>query len=500
MRQLIGYGGPLQRRAGQRLLAAAAVLACGVANPAAVAEQAESFRLQPPPPGPTQAVLTPKPQRFALANGLQVVLIERHDLPVVSMQLVMAGGAAHDPAERTGQAAACMALLSQGTASLDKVQLSERLADLAASLESWASADRQGLQLAVLSRNLLPAMDLFADSLLRSGLRDDELARWIARGKAAIEQAKANPAALAARVAPSVGWGLAHPWGRLTTAASLDRITASHCRAHVAALSPRGGWLYVAGDVSPAQLRTALEQRLSGWQGAEPVAAPLQPPQPRPGRLFFVPVHGASQSVVTVMQPGPRRDAADYEATTMMTAILSNGFSSRINMNLREVHGWAYGAGGAFSYNRDGSLLAIQAAVRADATGPSVVEIFREITAITAESVKPAELQREQQGAILALPARWSTARSVLQTFEGLRYFGLPLDWYDGFVARTAAVDAAAVLAAARAHLRAQTAQVLVVGDPALIDSQLRTLTAPTGPLAGAAVVVLDSDGAAVAR
>jgi zinc protease len=181
-----------------------------------------------------------------------------------------------------------------------------------------------------------------------------------------------------------------------------------------------------------------------------------------------------------------------------MTAILSGGFSSRINMNLREVHGWAYGAGGSFGYTRDGSVLSIQAAVRADATGPAVVEIFGEITAVMAEAVRPTELQREQQGAILALPARWSTARSVLQTFEGLRYFGLPLDWYDGFVARTAAVDAAAVLAAARQHLRPQTAQVLLVGDPDQLAPHLRALTAATGPLAGQSAVVLDSDGAEV--
>jgi zinc protease len=479
------------------LVTALAAAAVTWAQPAWAADP-EAFRLQAPQAGAPKAVRTPQPQRFALANGLQVVLVERHDLPVVSLQLVMAGGSAADPADRTGQASACMALLSQGTQQLDKVHLAERLADLAASLESWASVDRQGLQLAVLSRHLDAALGLFADSLLQPAMRDDELGRWVARSKAAIEQAKANPSALATRLAPSVGWGVGHPWGRVTTAASLDRLTAAHCRSHAATLSPQGAWLYVAGDVTQAKLRALLDQRLGNWQAAPPPLPPAAPPQPRTGRLFVVPVRGAAQSVITVLQPGPRRDASDYEATALMTAILSGGFSSRINMNLREVHGWAYGAGGSFGYTRDGSVLSIQAAVRADATGPAVVEIFGEITAVMAEAVRPTELQREQQGAILALPARWSTARSVLQTFEGLRYFGLPLDWYDGFVARTAAVDAAAVLAAARQHLRPQTAQVLLVGDPDQLAPHLRALTAATGPLAGQSAVVLDSDGAEV--
>lgn len=457
----------------------------------------EPWRAEPPRPGPVRAIQTPTPTLFQVA-GIDVVLVERHELPVLTMELVLQGGAAWDPPGKEGLAAVCMSLLSSGTRQLDKVQFAQAQADLAASVDAWAGVDQQGLQLATLSRNLAPALDLATATLLDPGLRADELARIVARRKASLVQARGNPSAVAGRVAPAITFGPQQAWGRIVTEATLSAVAVSDCQAHTAALSPVGARLYVVGDVTVAKLKDELGRRLAAWKTPAPKLAAIAAPSPMVGRVFAVNVSGAEQSVVAVMAQGPERGAPDYEATSLMMGVLGAGFSSRINMNLREKHGWAYGAGGGYQYRRGGSLLNLQASVRQDATGPAIGEIFAEMAGIRAADVQPDELAREKQGAILSLPARWSTGRSVGATLQGLQYFGLPLDWYQGHVARLEAVDLAAVRKAATDHVNPAAAQVLIVGDLAKLGPQLTQLVAD-GPLKGQAIVRLDADAKPVA-
>ncbi|MBI5610787.1 MAG: insulinase family protein [Deltaproteobacteria bacterium] len=463
---------------------------------AEAAADPEAWRATAPVPGPAKAVATPKPQVFR-AGPVEVVLVERHELPTVSMELVLAGGSAWDPPGREGQASACMQLLGSGTAKLDKVQFAEAQADLAASIDAWSGVDQQGLQLAVLSRNLAPALDLLADSLLRPGLRADELARIVARRKASLMQARGNPAAVAQRVVGPVAFG-PQAWGRLSTEASLAALDVAGCQQHAAALSPEGARLYVVGDVTRAALAKAWQARFAEWKTPAAQLAPIGAPQPPAGRVFTVDVPGAEQTVVQVLGQGPERSAADYEATQLMMGVLGSGFSSRINMNLREKHGWAYGAGGGYQYRRGGSLLSLSASVRADASGPSVREMLSEIATLRAAPATADELAREKEGSILSLPARWSTGRSIASTFQGLAYYGLPLDWYDGHVARLQAVDLGAVQKAAAAHLDYDHLVVLIVGDLKAIGPQVQALLAE-GPLKGQTAQALDSDGKPVA-
>lgn len=454
------------------------------------------FRAKAPAVGAPRAVATPKAERWKLASGLEILLVERHELPVVTLELVMEGGSAWDPAGKEGLASVCMALQGEGTQGLDKLQLAEALADLGSSIAAWASVDQQGMQAAALKRNLLPTLDLFADTVLKPGLRQEELARLVARRQAALQASKGNPASVAARVGAAVAFGPGHGWGRLVQQESLGALSVADCQGHAAALSPKNAKLFVVGDMTRAEVDAELGKRLQGWKAVPAKRAAIGPAKPMEGKLFFVEQPGAEQSIVAVMHHGPLRKAKDYEPTALMMAILGGGFSSRINMNLREKHGWAYGAGGGYGYRPDGSLLNLQASVRADATGPAIAEIFNEMAAIRDKPVTAEELERERQGAILSLPARWASGRSIANTFQTLLYYGLPLDWYGGFVARAQAVSAAAIQKAAQAHVRPAEAIVLVVGDPGKVQAQLDALLAE-GPLKGAKLVRIDSDGRA---
>lgn len=473
--------------------AAAAPAAAPAESPPLVFADAE-FRSQAPKPGPLRELATPQAQRWKLSNGLEVVLVERHELPVVTLELVLPGGSAWDPPGKEGLASLCMALQGEGTQALDKLQLSEALADLASTLGTWASVDQQGLQAATLKRHLQPTLDLFADTLLKPGLRQEELQRLVARRQAALQASKGNPASVAARVGAAVAFGPQHGWGRLVQQASLAALTVGDCQDYAARLSPQGARLYVVGDLTRAEVDAELGKRLAPWTRRASKLAALGAPKPMAGKLFFVEQPGAEQSVIAVMHQGPQRQAKDYEATALMMAVLGGGFSSRINMNLREKHGWAYGAGGGYGYRPDGSLLTLQANVRADATGPAITEIFKEMATIRDQPVTAEELERERQGAILSLPARWASGRSIASTFQSLLYYGLPLDWFGGYARRTQALQAPALLKAAQQHVKPADAVVLVVGDPAKVRGQLDALLAD-GPLKGGALVRLDADG-----
>ncbi|MBM4341893.1 MAG: insulinase family protein [Deltaproteobacteria bacterium] len=454
----------------------------------------EPYRATPPVAGKPRPAPTPKPQLFSLKNGIEVILVERHQLPTVTMEIQLVGGSRLDPPDRRGRASACTQLWGDGSDKRDKLQLAEALADLGSSFGASATTEHTSFELATMTRNLAQTLDLFTEVLLHPGLRPDELGRITGRRKAALLAAKSNPGQLASRLIGALAYGPANPRGWLTTDASLSALRVTDCRAYVDGHGPVGATLFVVGDITRDQVVDHLERRLGGWRAlGRQDAAPAEI-RPVAGTIFLSDVPGAEQSVVAMFHPGPQRVSQDFDATQVLAAILSSGFSSRINQNLREKHGWAYGAGGTYGYSRDGSVLVIQASVRADATGPSVREILQEMKTVRESEVSAEELSREKEGAILSLPARWSTGRSIGSTFEALRYFGLPWSYYDAFVERVHKVDTAAVLAAARAWVRPDKAQLLVVGDWSKVRAQVEGLTAD-GPWKGAAIVRVGADG-----
>ena len=210
--------------------------------------------------------------------------------------------------------------------------------------------------------------------------------------------------------------------------------------------------------------------------------------------FFFVDVPGAPQSQIYVGLEGPPRGSRDYEATLLMNEILGGGFGSRINMNLREKHGYAYGARSGFGYRRAFSTFAASSSVRTDATGPSLREISTELTNIRTGPPTDVELTRERTGAELQLPASFSTGSRILDTFSDLVFFGLPLDTYEGFRARLEAVDAAAIQRAASAHVRDKGVKVLVVGDGKVVRDDLEKI-AREKLFGDEGFVELDADG-----
>jgi zinc protease len=435
-------------------------------------------------------------ERFKLKSGIDVFLVERHNLPIVSLSLVFDGGSSLDPIGKEGLAAQCIGLMTDGTRELDKIAFEEALADLASSVSSGASADTHAVGLSALKKNLDATLDLWAASLLRPGLRRDEFDRALKRRLAGLQQMKGVPAAVAGRLAGSIIYGERHVYGRFATEASLRALAPEDCGPFIADhVKPAGARLFVVGDVTRAEIEDKIGGRVAGFKGRPRPAPRPGPPAPRKGRVFFVDMPDAPQSVVTLMHEGPKRTAADHPSTSVMSGILGEGFSSRINMNIREKHGYAYGARGAFQYTRADSTYRASASVKTDVTKESVLEMLKEIRGMRDGDPTAEELDREKQGRILSLPARFATGAEALEAYRELVYYGLPLTTYDSYVKNIASVDGAAVRRAARKHLRPERLRLFVVGDGKVVLPKLRELAA-LPELGGAGeVVVLDADG-----
>lgn len=427
----------------------------------------EAFRDTQPQPSAMRPFNLPGINQFNMA-GIDVYLVERHDLPVVSLELNFDGGIVTDKTGREGTASACMSMMSEGTKKLDKLAFEEALADMASGVSSYAGNESQGVSMRSLSKHFDATLALYFDTLMEPGYRQADLSRMIERRIESIKQSKGTPSSVAGRLTRNIVYGPKHAFGKIRTEKSLQKIKLNDCKAHHKAyIKPTGARLFVVGDMTKEQLTEKFAPLLAKWKGSPKKIAKVGTPKSRQGRVFFVNIPGAAQSSIYVAHPGPERKAPAYYANQLMTGVLGGGFSSRINMNLREGKGYTYGARGGFNYNRHFGTFIASSSVRSDSTRQSLTEIFTEISGMQSgkNPAKAEELAREKNGTILGLPARFATSSQVLSIYRNLQYYDLPLGYYNEYSEKVSAVTLEQVNAAAAKLLHSDNAVVVVVGD-----------------------------------
>jgi predicted Zn-dependent peptidase len=459
----------------------------------------EAFRAKQPTPGPEHSFKPPTIVTFPLKNGIDVYLVEDHSLPVVSMQLVLDGGAATDPDGAEGTTGLCTELLGQGTDKLDKSAFEAAQADIASSVNTGATTDQETITMSTLTKHLDATLDLWTGVILHPGLRQADFDRLLKTRVAGLTAMKGDPRGLAGRLFRSVVYGPKHPYGRFATEGSYKKVTLASCQKFVKdAIAPQGAKLFVMGDVSRADVENNVGKRLAGWTGKPKLGAAAAKSASRDGKVFFVDVPNAVQSVLMFVEEAPGRTAPDYFATDLAGSVFGGDFSSRLNMEIREKKGYAYGAFGGFRYSRAGGLLVAQASVRADATKDAIADMWSMLGGMN--DVSDDEVSENKNGEVLAMPATFATPADALSQFSQLVYYGLPLDYYERFVASVNAVTKADILKAAKDHFLLDKMQLLVVGDAKtqLAGVQALVDAGTFGPKT--TLVVLDPDGNVVKK
>ena len=379
-----------------------------------------------PKSGPAAKFVLPPFQRTKLANGMEVVVVEKHGLPTVSLNLVMRMGRSSDPATKLGLANLMAAVWDEGTSHRTGEQIADELASLGASLSIVADWDSSAARLFGLKRHLSKALDLYADVLRNPVFPESALVREKSIAQGRLIQVRDDANSLAQLAVAATLYGAAHPYGQSPygTPSTIRAITRADLmdfyRVHVC---PEESSLVAVGDITLAELVPELEKVFSGWKAAAEIRSGVTlpvPPAKKPTRILLVDKPGAAQSVIAVTQIGAARKSPDYYPLTVMNSIFGGQFSSRLNMNLRESKGYTYGARTAFDWRiqQPGPFLAT-ASVQTAVTAPALVEFLKEFRGITGVNpVGPEELEFSKAYLTRGYPADFETAAQIALHLE----------------------------------------------------------------------------------
>lgn len=437
-------------------------------------------RSKPPVPGAPPDVVLPAVQKSTLGNGLPVWIVEQRKVPVVRVLLVARAGGDTDPAGRFGVASMMASMMQEGAGARDSLALADAVDFLGASLDVRSGIDSSVVSLGVPVARLAAALPLMADVLQRPTFPAAELERLRQQALTGLLQVRDNPAALAARAFPRVLFGAAHRYGTAgSPRATLTALTVEDLKAaHARIFHPAHSLLVVVGDIGAAAAMPLLETHFGAWRGsgAAPSAAAIpSAPQPARREIVIVDKPGAAQSQIRIGQVGVARDTPDFFPLTVANTILGGAFTSRLNQNLRETHGYTYGASSGFDMRRAAGPFQAVAGVQTDKTAESVREFFNEFARMLAP-VPEDELSKARNYVALGYPAEFETTGDIAGSLATLFVYGLPEDYPARFVGRTLAVTQAQVATVAKRHFDASRFLVLVVGDRATIEAPLRAL------------------------
>jgi zinc protease len=426
-----------------------------------------------PGPAPPRSYRFPRFERRTLSNGLRLVVAPVSKLPIATVIAVMEAGATAEPAGKEGVAALTARLLPEGAAGLDGAALAERLEGIGASVESYADWDVAAVSLTALTDHLPDALALVRDLLCAPDFPEREVARLKEERLAELLQQRAEPRGLAdeqfARALYTSAARYAIP--SEGDAPSVRALTRDDVRAfYRARYRPAATTLVFAGDVTMEEASALAEKLFGGWTGDRPSPVAPGADAAQPGPLVRVVAKAdAPQSEVRVGHVGIPRGTADYFDVIVMNAVFGGLFSSRINLNLREAHGYTYGAFSAFEWRRGAGPFVAHTAVKSDVTGEAVQEIRGEIERIRSTEIGEDELTLATSYLDGVFPIRYETTAAIATALANLVIHDLPEDYYDDYRTRVRAVTTAGVLRAARAHLHPDRLHVVVVGDPAVI-------------------------------
>jgi zinc protease len=388
-------------------------------------------------------------------------------------------GSALDPNDLPGLAGFSVAMLDEGTKKRDAMGVARDLEALGASLGGGSFSDGSSLSLRSLKQNLDNAMEIMADVVLSPTFPESEIERVRNDRITAILQQRDSPFQTANRVLLPALYGPEHPYGHMTlgTEDALAKVQRNELVTfYTKGFTPENAALVLAGDITEAEARKLAKDHFGSWKGTGKALAQPGPGKPTDERVLVVDKPGSQQSMLVLAQVGVTRADPDYEKLNTMNQILGGLFSSRVNLNLREKHGYSYGAFSAVVERRGPGPIVVGASVRTDATGASIKEMMNELNGMLAAPVTEDELKLAKESISRSLPAMFETTESMVSTVAGLYLYDLPPDYYQGLPARLDALTAPEIFEATKRHVKPEQMVVIAVGEKRAIEPQIAAL------------------------
>lgn len=427
-----------------------------------------------PVPGADRPFHFPRIVRRTLANGLELRAVSHHSVPLVSMALLVPGGASSDPEDAHGLVSITAGLLDEGSRGQSALEVADRVARIGGDLDIDAGHDAVLVGLTTLDRFFETGLALVHEIVIEPNLANDDFNRIRNLRLERLRQMKDHAGAMADRAFARVLYG-SHPYGHLSLGSedALTAMTVERARAlHAAMFTPAGATLILVGDRTEEELLDAGAAVFEGWRASSsspPIdrAAALSPPPAAPeARLGVIHRPAAAQSELRIGHACAPRSTPDYHVLLVLNNILGGDFVSRLNMNLREQKGYTYGVRTGFNLRRGIGPFVMQTSVGTDVTGPAVQEALAEIRDIA--SSRPASGD-EVALSIAALskgyPRGFETVGQVARSVAQLALHGLPDSYFEDFIPRLAGVTADDVTRAAQRYLEREKMTTVIVGD-----------------------------------
>jgi len=437
-------------------------------------------RARVPEPGPLRPFSFPPIERFSLENGLPVLFARTDRLPVATYSLLLPAGAIREHPEDAGLATLAGSLLESGTRRLDAAAVAEHLEQLGVRVSVGASWEVSHVDFTALADRAPAAAELVAELVREPTFPDPEVERLRHEQLASIMQRRAEPRGLANEMAARFIFSAETPFSRPLsgTASTVPQLSREKVLDfHGRFFTPRGAALVVAGNQSLEATRAAAEEAFGSWTGPEPAEYTGKVEARSPGlQVVIVERPGAVQSEIRIGHVGVARKTPDYFAILVMNTILGGAFSSRLNLNLRERHGFTYGVSSSFIMRRSPGPFLVSTAVQTEVTGRAVEEIMGELRRIREDDVSDRELADARQYVAGTFPLRLQTTDGVATRLAELSIYDLPDSYLDEFAERVLAVTADEVVAVARRYVQPERATIVVVGDPEKVRPQLDAL------------------------
>lgn len=437
-------------------------------------------RTKRPEGKPAPKVQLPQIQKTKLKNGLNVWLVEQHELPTVAINLVIQAGSDHDPAGQAGLASMTADLLDEGTKTLTSLQIAEQLESTGATLNTNSSFDGSFMTLTTLTKHLDPAVKVFTDVLMNPVFPKKDFERIRKQRLTALIQQRDQPPAIANNAYARILYGAAHPYGNnpVGTESSLKAMTTDDLRKfYETYYRPNNATLIVVGDVLMKDVTSRLDDAMAGWQAGDVASFTVPEPQAVDKiRVYLIDKPGAAQSEVRIGYPSLARNTPDYFPVFVMNRILGGQFTSRINLNLRERHGYTYGANSGFAFRKGVGPFTAQGGIVTEKTDSALHEFMNEINLMREKGMTAEELAFAKKGLIGNFALAFETPAQIAGRLQDLLLYNLPEDYYNNYLQNIDGVTLAEAQRVAGKYLNSSAMSVVVVGDLAKIKEGVSKL------------------------
>ena len=439
----------------------------------------QAWRDKAPAAGPPSSLKLPVASSFTLPNGLTVIVEEQHKLPVVYSRLVVLTGSDANPVDRPGLASFTAEMLPEGTANRTAPQIADDAAQIGSAIRSISRPDYSAVGIGTLKQNTGAAMALLSDVTLSPKFDPSEIERVRKQRETEVLQLHDEPVQLALGVMLRAVYGSNSPYGyrELGTEESNKVISRDEMQKFwQSGYAPGNSALVLAGDVTGDEARTLAEKYFGQWQGNTSKHQPPTVEVKENRAIYIVDKPGSPQTFVLAGGLGVPRSSPDYVPLEVMNNALGGLFSSRINMNLREEHGYTYGGFSEFVYRRGPGIFFAGGGIRTDVTAPAVNEILKELGRIRTAPLSAEELKFAKDSFSLSLAGRFETSQESAGTFGELFTYDLPLTYYASLPEQINTVTAEQVQRVATEHVHPDTAVVIAAGDRTKIEPELKKL------------------------